>query len=92
MDTDTTAQERPIGWWLERVDAQLDAVSSGLLEAEAGVGRRHWQVLNVVAHGAADLGVIEAALADVDDGGLGTVVDDLAARGWCAMEGTGSWS
>jgi DNA-binding MarR family transcriptional regulator len=76
------AEERPIGWWVKRLDALLEEAVDAVVTGE-GLTRRHWQVLHSLASGPADETEVRAALADVT-GDLETLVSDLVARGWVA--------
>ncbi|SNR87634.1 MarR family winged helix-turn-helix transcriptional regulator [Blastococcus mobilis] len=70
--------QRPIGWWVRRLDALLEqAVDSAVAGEE--LTRRHWQVLHSLAEGAS--GDLRATLADFP-GDVGAVVTDLVERGW----------
>lgn len=83
MDADT----RPIGYWLKHlhnlIEAQFDAMMSDL-----GLGRRHWQTLNLLSGTAHTRTQIELALApfwpdrvpDLD--ALLDGPDGLTTRGW----------
>ena len=53
---------RPIGFWLKLVDGLIDAAFDALL-GEQQLTRRHWQVLNLLAKGAASTEQIDAELA-----------------------------
>lgn len=76
---------RPIGYWLKRVHELIDAGFDQLLQ-EAGVGRRHWQVLNTLAaDGHQRLPELETALKpflSADEPSLAPVIDDLIQREW----------
>lgn len=76
---------RPIGYWLKRVHELIEASFDQLLE-EAGVGRRHWQVLNsLAADGPLELAELEAALKpflSAEEPSLAPVLDDLVQREW----------
>ncbi|WP_328988510.1 MarR family transcriptional regulator [Kribbella sp. NBC_01245] len=80
---------RPIGYWLKRVHELIDASFDQLLK-EAGVGRRHWQVLNTLAaDGPQRLPELEAALKpflSADEPSLAPVIDDLIKREWVASD------
>jgi hypothetical protein len=83
---------KPIGWWLRRVDRLLEE-SFGRVLAVEGLSRRHWQLLTAVDGGAwrtdldaalapfwpADLGVRAAEL----DG----LLVELEKRGWLVRDG-----
>ncbi|MFD2093218.1 MarR family winged helix-turn-helix transcriptional regulator [Blastococcus deserti] len=73
-------RQRPIGWWVKRLDRLLEqTLDSGL--ATEGLTRRHWQVLHSLAEGAGREEELRSALADFA-GDVGAVVDDLVDRGW----------
>ena len=76
------AGQRPIGWWVKRLDELLEQGLDTVVAAE-GLGRRHWQVLQSAAEGPVDRPALSAALgpfAGADE--LDRVVADLTARGW----------
>jgi hypothetical protein len=70
------AEERPIGWWVRRLDALLEEAVDAVVTGE-GLTRRHWEVLHALATGA-----------ELEDD-VDTVVSDLVGRGWVARLGTG---
>ncbi|MGY1752373.1 MarR family winged helix-turn-helix transcriptional regulator [Blastococcus sp. SYSU D01042] len=72
--------ERPIGWWVKRLDALLEEALDAVVAGE-GLTRRHWQVLHQLAAGVDQEPVVVAALADFP-GDASAVVGDLARRGW----------
>jgi DNA-binding MarR family transcriptional regulator len=72
--------ERPIGWWVKRLDALLEEALDSVV-ADEGLTRRHWQVLHSLAGGVDQEADVVAALADFP-GDSSAVVADLAARGW----------
>jgi hypothetical protein len=53
---------RPVGFWLKLVDRLVDEQFAQTLE-EHGVTRRQWQLLNVLAAGAASVEQLDAAVA-----------------------------
>jgi hypothetical protein len=73
---------RPIGWWVKRLDELLEQVVEHAVRDD-GLTRRHWQVLHELAAGTADRTALASSLApfagtlDLDG-----VVADLRARGW----------
>lgn len=73
-------EDRPIGWWVKRLDALLEEAVDAVVAGE-GLTRRHWQVLHSLAEGAEQESDVVASLADFA-GDVATVVADLAARGW----------
>ena len=72
--------QRPIGWWVRRLDALLEQAVDSAVAGE-GLTRRHWQVLHSLADGAGREGHLRSTLADFT-GDIGAVVTDLVARGW----------
>ena len=81
------AEERPIGWWVRRLDALLEEVVDAVVGNE-GLTRRHWQVLHSLATGTGREADVAATLADFP-GDVEAVVSDLVARGWVARLGNG---
>jgi DNA-binding MarR family transcriptional regulator len=75
-------EERPVGWWVKRLDALLEEAMDTVVAGE-GLTRRHWQVLHSLASGTADEGALHASLADFS-GDVDAVVADLSRRGWLA--------
>jgi DNA-binding MarR family transcriptional regulator len=72
--------ERPIGWWVKRLDALLEEALDAVVTGE-GLTRRHWQVLHLLSGGLDQEGEVVAALADFP-GDAAAVVSELARRGW----------
>ena len=81
------AEERPIGWWVRRLDALLEEAVDAVVTGE-GLTRRHWQVLHSMATGTEREADVATALADFP-GDVDTVVSDLVGRGWVVRMGTG---
>lgn len=79
--------ERPIGWWVKRLDTLLEEALDSVVSGE-GLTRRHWQVLHALAGGVDQEADVVAALADFP-GDAGVVVADLASRGWVDRTVTG---
>jgi DNA-binding MarR family transcriptional regulator len=78
------ADRRPIGFWLKLVDRLIDEGFDAVL-GDAGLTRRHWQVLNLLQTQPATLQRIDTQLAPFLRGAEATtrpVLDDLQARGW----------
>ncbi|HEX8132585.1 MAG TPA: MarR family transcriptional regulator [Actinomycetes bacterium] len=92
MDGTTIATDRrPIGFWLKLVDRLIDESFDTLL-MEAGLTRRHWQVLNVLLGEPATVRQIDTRLAPflgIDEPTTRPVVDDLCARGWAVVANGG---
>lgn len=80
--------ERPIGWWVKRLDTLLEEALDSVVAGE-GLTRRHWQVLHSLAGGMDRESDVVAALVDFP-GDAGAVVGDLAGRGWAERPGSGS--
>jgi len=67
---------KPIGYWLKHLDGLID----GAFEAALGdVGRREWQVLNVLASGERDEAAVVTAVRPFP---LGGALETLVGRGW----------
>ena len=81
------ADDRPIGWWVRRLDALLEEAVDAVVEGE-GLTRRHWQVLHSLASGPEPETDVLTALADFP-GDVEVVVSDLVARSWVVRLGTG---
>ena len=84
-----TAQQtahRPIGYWVKEVDRLLESRLDDVL-ARHLLTRRHWQVLNTIAQGAATIADIDEQLAPFRSERRTTVapvVADLRERGMVA--------
>jgi DNA-binding MarR family transcriptional regulator len=81
------AEERPIGWWVKRLDALLEEAVDAVVTGEQ-LTRRHWQVLHSLASGTEQEADVATALADFP-GDVDVVVSDLVARGWVVRLGAG---
>lgn len=81
------AEERPIGWWVRRLDTLLEEAVDAVVTGE-GLTRRHWQVLHSLATGTEQEAAVAAALAGFP-GDVDAVVSDLVGRGWVVRLGTG---
>ncbi|HEY8535829.1 MAG TPA: hypothetical protein VIL25_05250 [Vicinamibacterales bacterium] len=81
--------QKPIGYWLKRIDALLTA-HIDRAQRSLGLTRTTWQVLNVVKElGAARLEQVAEALSPfVDAEGAAAAADELSHRGW--LDGDGS--
>jgi DNA-binding MarR family transcriptional regulator len=78
--------ERPIGFWLKRLDTLIESRFETALAAYE-LTRRHWQVLNTVSSGSVTRAEVDAAVAPFlasSPGDAQRCVDDLVARGWVA--------
>ena len=82
------AEERPIGWWVKRLDALLEEAVDAVVTGE-GLTRRHWQVLHSLATGTEHEADVRTALADFP-GDVDVVVSDLVGRGWVVRLPSGS--
>jgi DNA-binding MarR family transcriptional regulator len=76
------AGQRPIGWWVKRLDVLLEQAVDTAVAGE-GLTRRHWQVLHSLTDGAAREGDLRSTIADFP-GDVGAVVGELVERGWVA--------
>lgn len=81
------AEERPIGWWVKRLDTLLEEAVDAVVTGE-GLTRRHWQVLHSLAAGTEQEADVRTALADFP-GDVDEVVSDLVGRLWVVRLGTG---
>jgi DNA-binding MarR family transcriptional regulator len=80
------ADRRPIGFWLKLVDRLIDQGFDAVL-GEAGLTRRHWQVLNLLHAEPATVQQADTLLApflSAEEPTSRPVLDDLHARGWVA--------
>jgi hypothetical protein len=79
------ADPRPIGYWLRLVDRLVNDQFERTLD-EHGVTRVQWQLLNVLAGGAASVTELDAAVSPylAAEGGLTTVehISELIDSGW----------
>ena len=79
-----TAAERPIGYWLKKLDRLIDGQFERQL-GDAGLSRRQWQILNLLQGGARSMPELQAELEpflqdapdELDDATTG-----LLSRGW----------
>jgi len=76
--------DRPIGYWLKKLDGLIDAEFVRQL-SEASLSRRQWQLLNLIGDGPRSVPELEAELEpflqnDLDD--LSDALFGLATRGW----------
>jgi DNA-binding MarR family transcriptional regulator len=79
-----TGERRPSGYWLKHLDRLIDDAFDSTM-TDAGLTRRHWQVLNTIARGSSTAGELQTALEPFlrsDPTALTPIVDELAARGW----------
>jgi DNA-binding MarR family transcriptional regulator len=79
-----TGSERPIGYWLKRLDSLIDGQFERQL-SQAGLSRRQWQLLNLLQDGPRSVPELQAQLEPFLQGGAGDLDDALAGlvtRGW----------
>jgi DNA-binding MarR family transcriptional regulator len=79
-----TGSERPIGYWLKKLDSLIDQQFERQLE-EAGLSRRQWQLLNLLEDGPRSTPELQSELEpflhdDPDD--LSDALSGLVTRGW----------
>jgi DNA-binding MarR family transcriptional regulator len=75
---------RPIGYWLKRLDRLIDARFENQL-GEAGLSRRHWQLLNLLEDGPRSVPELQAELEPFLQGApdeLSEAISGLVTRGW----------
>lgn len=77
---DQTPLERPIGFWLRRLDALLDRAFAQALDG-TGADRRDWMLLHALERG------IPSAR-----GPLRRRMSHLADRGWAVRSDSGAWT
>jgi hypothetical protein len=86
------ADQRPIGFWLKLVDNLIDEQFAKTLD-EHGVTRMQWQLLNVLARGAASVEMLDAAVAPflVADGATTSLdhLTELIESAWVDATPTG---
>jgi hypothetical protein len=88
------ATDKPIGYWLKHLHNLIEAQFDATL-ADLGLGRRHWQVLNLLSGVAQTRAQIEQGLAPFwQDAAPGLDVildgaDGLVARGWVTYDAAG---
>jgi DNA-binding MarR family transcriptional regulator len=79
-----TAAERPIGYWLKKLDRLIDGQFERQL-GDAGLSRRQWQILNLLHDGARSMpelqDELEPFLQDAPNE-LDDAVTGLLSRGW----------
>ncbi|SDC97020.1 hypothetical protein SAMN05660690_3145 [Geodermatophilus telluris] len=74
--------QRPVGWWVKRLDELLEEGLDAVVGAE-GLTRRHWQVLQSVVDGPVERAGLRAALAPfAGPAEVDGAVADLTGRGW----------
>jgi DNA-binding MarR family transcriptional regulator len=79
-----TRSERPIGYWLKKLDRLIDGQFERQL-GEVGLSRRRWQLLNLLEDGPRSVPELQSALEpflqdDPDD--LSDALSGLVTRGW----------
>jgi DNA-binding MarR family transcriptional regulator len=87
-------RDRPIGYWVKRIDRAIEEDFERLLAAE-GLNRRGWQVLNTLATAPATGPELDTALAPfltTDEPTVAPYAEALAARGWAERTGTGAYA
>src|SRR3954451_17939799 len=72
--------ERPIGWWVKRLDTLLEEALDSVVAGE-GLTRRHWQVLHLLA-GGGDQQAHGVAAHAYSPGAPSAVCTGLTGRGW----------
>jgi DNA-binding MarR family transcriptional regulator len=83
-----TGSERPIGYWLKRLDRLIDEQFEEQL-GEAGLSRRQWQVINLLEGDPRSVPELQSELEpflqeDPDD--LTDALSGLVTRGWVASQ------
>lgn len=76
--------DRPIGYWVKNLDRLLERSLDQTL-ASRGIGRRHWQTLNLLAETPRTLPEATAELAPfLEPAEMSEVFADLERLGWVA--------
>lgn len=76
--------DRPIGYWVKNLDRLLERSLDQTL-ASRGIGRRHWQTLNLLAEAPRTLAEAAADLAPfLEPGEMSGVLSDLERLDWAA--------
>ena len=83
-----TGSERPIGYWLKKLDRLIDEQFEQQL-GEAGLSRRQWQVINMLEGDPRSVPELQSELEpflqeDPDD--LTDALSGLVTRGWVASQ------
>jgi DNA-binding MarR family transcriptional regulator len=83
-----TGSERPIGYWLKKLDRLIDEQFEEQL-GEAGLSRRQWQVINLLEGDTRSVPELQSELEpflqeDPDD--LTDALSGLVTRGWVASQ------
>jgi DNA-binding MarR family transcriptional regulator len=76
--------ERPIGYWLKKLDGLIDAQFERQL-SDVGLSRRQWQLLNLLQNGPRSAPELETALEPFlqeTPGELDEALSGLVSRGW----------
>lgn len=79
-----TGAERPIGYWLKKLDGLIEGHFERQL-GDAGLTRRQWQVLNLLEDGPRSIPELQAELEPFlrdSAGELSDAVSGLVSRGW----------
>ena len=80
--------ERPIGYWLKKLDRLIDGQFVRQL-GEAGLSRRQWQVLSLIEDGSRSVpelqSELEPFLRDAPDD-LSDALSGLVTRGWADVQ------
>jgi DNA-binding MarR family transcriptional regulator len=83
------AGQKPIGWWVKRLDALLEQVVDRTV-ADDGLTRRHWQVLHALGSSGLEERELQDALAPFGaPAEISAVVGELTRRGWLTHTDTG---
>ena len=81
--------QRPIGWWVKRLDVLLEQVVDRNVAGD-GLTRRHWQVLHALGSSGLQERELRDALAPFGaPAEISAVVEELTGRGWLTRTGAG---
>ena len=83
------AGQKPIGWWVKRLDVLLEQVVDRTVAGD-GLTRRHWQVLHALGSSGLEERELHDALAPFGaPAEIDAVVEELTGRGWLSRTDTG---
>lgn len=90
-DVQARPTQRPLAFWLKRLDELLDTTFADAL-ADEGLTRRHWQVLDVVSDEPAPTTYLVDLLRSFSNSaGVDEVITELVSRGWLTQADGGTW-
>lgn len=83
------AGQKPIGWWVKRLDVLLEQVVDRTVAID-GLTRRHWQVLHALGSSGLEERELHEAMAPfAAPAEIDAVVEHLTGRGWLVRTDSG---